>query len=298
MNNEKLETANKQIRLVTNLSIFSNIGLCILKVVVGMFAGSISLVVDGFHSLSDLVTDFAVLVGVKMGSKSPDEKHPYGHGRFETFATFIIAVFIIMVGAAAIHRAAMDIAADKTTRPTVIVLFAAAASVVVKELLYQISKKTALKYKSSIVLANAWHHRSDALSSVAVIIGYGTLFFGFQHGDQIGAVVVGLMVVLVGVHIIGRCIHELTETAVDEKTAVSIKEIIESDDSIRSWHKLRSRTVGRELFLDLHILVDPLLNIKNAHRISDDLEDKLHESIDHPVNIIIHVEPDIPSLRK
>ncbi len=298
MHNQKIEEANRQIRFVTNLGIAANIVLAAVKVAVGLLAGSVALVADGIHSISDMVTDIAVLLGIHFGSKQPDESHPYGHGRLETFAALFIGSALAIVGAAMIYRAAVDIAAGKHFRPSFVVLFVALASVIVKELLYKMTKTVAIKSHSSALYANAWHHRSDAFSSVAVVIGFVSIRFGFNYGDQMAAGAVGLMIILVAIQIIGDCLRELTESAVDRTTIEHIKDIVNANSSIRQWHKLRTRTVGREVFLDLHILVAPDLSIAAAHEIAENLENALHEEITRPVNITVHIEPDTPALRK
>jgi cation diffusion facilitator family transporter len=133
---------------------------------------------------------------------------------------------------------------------------------------------------------------------VAVVIGFISLEFGFGHGDQVAAIAVGLMIIWVGIRVVGDSLRELTESAVDSDTIEHIKHIINDNSSIRQWHKLRTRTIGREVFLDLHILVDPDLSIADAHQISENLEKALDEQINRPVNITVHIEPDIPALRK
>lgn len=298
MHNHKIESANKDIRFVTNLGIAGNMVLSVVKVGVGYLAGSMALVADGIHSISDMTTDIAVLLGVHFGSKKPDEKHQYGHGRTETFAAAFIGIALLVVGAAMIYRSAIDIAAGKYATPGFVVLFVALISVVVKEFLYRITKRIAIKSHSSALYANAWHHRSDALSSIAVVAGFISLKFGFKYGDQMAAVGVGLMIILVAIRIISDCLSELTERAVDSDTIEHIKNIINDNSSIHQWHKLRTRTVGREVFLDLHILVDPDLSIAAAHEIAENLENTLDEQINRPVNITVHIEPDIPALRK
>ncbi|MHC4215816.1 MAG: cation diffusion facilitator family transporter [Planctomycetota bacterium] len=298
MQNNKIEIANKQITRITNLGIVGNIVLAGIKVVVGQLSGSFALVADGIHSLSDMATDLVVLLGVHFGSKGPDERHPYGHGRIETFATGLIGFTLLLVGGAMIYRGAIDIARGKTVKPHFVVLVVAVASIVIKEVLYRATKIVAVKTHSPALYANAWHHRSDALSSVAVVAGFVGLKFGFVYGDQMAAAAVGLMIILVAVRVMGDCLREFTEGAVDPKTLDHIKHIVDSDEQIRQWHKLRTRNVGREVFLDLHILVDPQLSIAAAHEIAESLETTLHEQITRPVNIMVHIEPDIPELRK
>jgi len=296
MHNQK--NAQRQIKSVTNLAIATNTALFVLKLLVGFLTGSIALIADGIHSLSDMTTDFAVLLGVHFGSKEADQNHPYGHGRAETFSAGFVALFLVFVGLAMIYYAAVDIAKGNVTDFHITVLIVAVVSIIIKELLYRLTKKVAIKSHSSALYANAWHQRSDALSSVAVLIGFISLKAGFNYGDQIAAIVVGLMIILVAFRVIGDCLHELTESAVDQDTIEHIKNIINANSSIRQWHKLRTRTVGREVFLDLHILVDPDLNVAAAHEIAEDLENALHEQITRPVNITVHIEPDMPELRK
>ncbi|MHC4195571.1 MAG: cation diffusion facilitator family transporter, partial [Planctomycetota bacterium] len=147
--------------------------------------------------------------------------------------------------------------------------------------------------------ANAWHHRSDSLSSVVVVIGIvSMMLFDFRYGDRLAAIGVGLMIALVGGNVMASCFQEFTEASVDERTIKQIMGIIEANSFIRQWHKLRTRTVGREVFLDLHILVDPGLNIAAAHEIAESLEEAMHEEMAQPVNITVHIEPDTPELRK
>ncbi len=294
----KQEIASRQIKSITYLGIAVNIALSVVKVVIGSLAGSLALVADGLHSLSDVATDAAVLLGLRLGSKGPDQSHPYGHGRAETFSAGLIALVLILVGGAMIYYATMAIAREQVTTPRLGVLIVAMVSIGAKEWLYRATQKIAIQSHSSALYANAWHHRSDALSSVAVVIGFISLEFGFGHGDQVAAIAVGLMIIWVGVRVVGDSMRELTEGAVDSDTIERIRDVINANSSIRQWHKLRTRTVGREVFLDLHILVDPDLNISAAHKISESLETALNEQITRPVNITVHIEPDIPTLRK
>jgi cation diffusion facilitator family transporter len=298
MSNNKQTIANRQIKSVTYLGMVVNIALSVIKIAIGLSAASLALIADGVHSFSDIATDVAVLFGLRLGSREPDQSHPYGHGRAETFSGGLVALILIVVGGTMIYYATLAIARDETTVPRFAILIAAVISIAAKEWLYRVTQKAAIKSHSPALYANAWHHRSDALSSVAVVIGFISLQFGFGHGDQVAAIAVGMMIIWVGVKIIGDTFRELYESAVDPDTIEHIKEIINSDSSIRQWHKLRTRMVGREVFLDLHILVDPDLKITDAHEISESLEKTLDEQITRPINITVHIEPDVPELRK
>jgi cation diffusion facilitator family transporter len=298
MPEDKNSIAARLIHTVTNYSLGVNAGLFLLKIVVGLQSGSMALVADAIHSLSDAATDFVVYLGHYFGSKAPDKRHPYGHGRIETFSAGLIALILIGVGCGMIYHAAIDIAkgGNKAT-PGVAVLGVACVSIVLKEVLFRVTVRAAKQSHSSALYANAWHHRSDAFSSIAVFIGVAALRYGYRFGDQIAAMSVGLMVMLVGAKVIGTCLSELAEGAVDHETEELITGVIDANPSIRQWHKLRTRSVGREIFLDLHILVDPELNVHAAHDITESVEAGLEEQLTCPVNITIHIEPDLPELR-
>jgi cation diffusion facilitator family transporter len=295
---DKQKIASSQIRNVTNISIVTNIILIIIKMVIGLMTSSIAMIADAIHSLSDFVTDIGVLFGVHFGAKGPDREHPYGHGRLETLSALFVAAALVVVGAGTIYYAGEAIAQKKVLNPNVPLFTIAIISIITKEWLYQITKKVAIRVNSAAAYANAWHHRSDAFSSVAVLIGYVSLKLGFGYGDQVAAIAVGLMIVWVGVSVTGDSMRELTEGAADEKIFEQLKHIVEAEPSIRQWHNLRTRMVGREVFIDLHILVDPKLTIADAHAISERLENTIHEQMTHPMNITVHIEPDLPELRK
>ncbi|MBE0536369.1 MAG: cation transporter [Phycisphaerae bacterium] len=299
----KSNIAQRRIKDVTYVGVATNLGLAAVKCVVGLLAGSMALFADGIHSISDMATDAVVLLGVRLGAKDPDPKHPYGHGRMETFAAVVVAVVLLAVGALMIQRASAAIVRLRTTDSEfpglpMAVLVVALLSVFSKEALYQVTRKIAVSTGSSALYANAWHHRSDAFSSIAVVIGFIATRFGYQYGDQVATVAVGLMIILVAAKIIDGCLHEFAERSVDKDTVEDIKDIIAAQDRVQQWHQLRTRSVGREIFMDVHILVDPQISITEAHEIAESLEEALHAGLTRPVNIMVHVEPDQPHLRK
>ncbi|MCI0498943.1 MAG: cation diffusion facilitator family transporter [Planctomycetales bacterium] len=303
MANIQLQEANKEILKVTYIGLAVNITLTLAKIIIGLMSGLMSVVADGVHSLSDMATDVAVLLGMRLGSRKPDSSHPFGHGRMETFAAATVAAALLLVGGFMIYEAADAIRQIHagTTKPHSLGWLALAVtvlSIISKEWLFWITKWVAVRTHSSAVYANAWHHRSDALSSVAVLIGLGALKWGYEHADQIATIVVALMIIYVGLKVLQDCMNEFSEKAVDERTVEQIQKIIDSEKHICGWHRLRTRSVGREIFLDLHILVEPRMNITDAHDIAERLERALHEQVTRPVNVIIHMEPDLPQLRK
>jgi len=293
MNTDKNIQAVNGIRKVTVLAMVINIVLSVVKITVGFAVSSMALVADGLHSVSDMATDFAVLLGARMGTKAPDSKHPYGHAWAETFATIFVAAALSVVGCMMIYRSAESIASRQSSNIGMTVFLIAVVSVIAKEFVYRVTKKMALKLSSTMLYANAWHHRSDAFSSIAVAAGAIASMAGVKYADQFTAIIVGIMIVVVAAKIFRDSIGQFTARAVDSDTSSKIVGIISSQPDIRCWHKLRTRTVGRELFMDLHIEVDPQLNITCAHNISSQLEAKLHADISQPINITVHIEPDL-----
>jgi len=288
---QKNNEAFDQIIKVTWLGIYINVTLVIAKIITGFVVSSMAMVADGFHSLSDLMTDFAIILGVKISKKEPDEDHPYGHGWAENFITVFTAIPLAIAGGYMVLKAVHSIADHKISQIGVPVLTVAVIAIILKEYSFVVTKKVAVKLSSSMLYANAWDHRSDALSSLAVAIGAVSSMLGLAYADQIATIIVGLMIVFVAIKILKDSIGQFTARAVDEKTNQQIKQIISSQPHIRNWHKLRTRTVGRELFMDLHILVDPTLSITAAHDIAEALENEMHRQIPQPVNIVIHIEP-------
>lgn len=304
MSSERHELANSQIRRVTYLGVWINIGLSVVKVIVGLVVGSLSLVADGIHSFSDFATDIALLLGVYWGGKKPDESHPFGHGRFETFVTVLMGGGLAFLGCGMIYKAAeainqMNLTGNHHVQIGAGVIWTACLAIVAKEWLYRVTRQVAVETHSTMVYANAWEHRSDVLSSIAVLVGaISVRYWNYPHGDQMAAIIVGIMILLVAVKILRDCFHEFSERTVDAETLEQIRSIIAGHQGVKQWHRLRTRLVGREVFLDVHILVDAALNIQDAHAIAESLETRLIENITRPVNVMVHIEPDLPELRK
>ncbi|MFC2095799.1 cation diffusion facilitator family transporter [Candidatus Bipolaricaulota bacterium] len=283
---------------ITLIGIVGNALLLGLKLVFGFLSGSAGLIADGIHSASDMATDLAVLGGMHLGRREADADHPYGHGRFETLAGGIVAGALILVGAFIAWEAVSALRSGVTNFPGTPVLVIASISIVVKEWLYRRTIQVARAVDSAALHANAWHHRSDALSSIAVLAGGVGGMVGWGQADHVAGLIVGLMVVAAGARTLFVVLHEITEGGLSQTEIAQIESAIESVDGTREWHHLRTRRVGRETFIDLHVLVDPGLSIVDAHRISSNVERALHQACKRPVNVTVHVEPDLEGHRK
>ncbi len=282
---------NQPIR-VTLVGLCTNLVLLGLKLVVGLFVGSAALVADAAHSLSDLLTDVVAIVGIRLSARPADESHAYGHGRYETIAASVIGVALVAAGVAIAWDAGLSLYRQEHNIPGYPVLIVAAVSIVSKEWLYQITRRVARRVRSAALSANAWHHRSDALSSVAVLIGAVAGILGWGHGDQIAAVAVGVMVAIVGLSSIWKVFLELTEGSISAEERQSIVEVIENVPGVRGWHRLRTRLVGREVCMDVHVLVDKSLSVGEGHAVCTAVEEAIDLSLDRPVSVVVHCEPE------
>lgn len=289
---------DRQIRTVTLWGGLLNIVLMAIKVVSGFLVSSSALVADGIHSLSDLATDFIILVSSRVSNRPADKTHPYGHKRFETLAAQVIAMVLFVVSIGLIWSAARSILQEERYFPGPVVLIIALISVFSKEIIFRITRKVSRATQSASLYANAWHHRSDALSSVAVLIGGIASLFGWGMADQAATIVVGFMIMAVSVKILYEGLIELSEHSADEKSIQTIESILSDNKDISEWHALRTRRVGGELFIDLHILVDPDLSVQTSHDMATKIEKQIKDAIAKPVNILIHIEPDIQDRHK
>jgi cation diffusion facilitator family transporter len=278
---------------VVAASVAVNIFLMLYKLIVGIVGHSTVVIADGIHSLSDLMTDMVVLIGVKYASKPEDEEHPYGHGKVETFASLVIAVSLVIVAAGIILSAYKSIAGvgAELRTPKMITLTAVLVSVVFKEILFRYTLAVGKKHKLSSLIANAWHHRSDAYSSIAAMAGVVGAMMGFKVLDPLFACVVALLIGKVGVAIGKDAYMDLIDTAADKKVYDRIADIIKETEGVKSYHGLKTRKVGNKVMSELQIRVDPSISVVDGHDIAKDLKAKVIGTIDEIENILIHVEP-------
>lgn len=283
---------------VTWIGFFTNLILSAAKVVAGIVGRSSAMVADGIHSLSDFVTDLIVIIFIKISAKHEDSDHPYGHGKFETFATmlisfalFIVAIGIFYSGSVKIYEVLNGRIIE---RPTYLVLIMAAVSIVVKEGLYWYTIIVGRKIDSPAVIANGWHHRSDAFSSIGTLIGIsGAMFLGerWRILDPITSVIVGIFIVGVAYKLARPSIQELLEGSLPQEIETAIEEKIQETPGVKAFHHLRTRKNGNAFIIDMHIKVDPASSIVEAHDIATHVEENLKTTFGRQTRVNIHIEP-------
>jgi cation diffusion facilitator family transporter len=298
-----MDNRTKDIQKITLWGAFCNIALTIVKFVAGILGGSTAMLADAIHSASDLVTDIIVIVFTRISGKGKDKGHDYGHGKFETLATVVVSLMLLVVGAEMIKSSYQQIRSavegNPLPAPEMIALWAAIISIISKEFLYQWTVKVGKRLSSPVVIANAWHHRTDALSSVGSLIGIaGAIALGGEWTilDPLVGAVISIVIIVMAVKMSIPALAELTEASLPEKTEQKMLEIIRSVEGVRGVHELKTRLCGHYCIADFHIVVDPETTILESHETTVIIERKLREEFGEETQINIHVEPSDDSL--
>ena len=287
------ETRYASTRRVTVVGAVVNVVLAVLKVALGVVGHSAALVADGVHSLSDLVSDVVVLYAAKLGSEHADERHPYGHGRIETVATVAVGALLIVVAAGIAYDAIQRMFhPERLLHPTVLTLVVAALSVLAKEALYRYTMRAARRLRSNLLRANAWHHRSDAISSVVVIVGIAGTLAGLDYLDAVAAVVVGLMIAKAGWDLAAHSVSELVDTGLEPERLEAIRHAILEVEGVGALHMLRTRRMGAEALVDVHILVEPTISVSEGHQLSEKVRWHLINNVDEVSDVTVHIDPE------
>jgi cation diffusion facilitator family transporter len=279
---------------VTLVGVVVNTLLILLKFVAGIVGNSEALIADAVHSVSDLFTDAVVLIGIRVSQRPPDKTHHFGHARLETLASTVVGVALIGTAIYIGVDASLTIYHHNEYHPTLLALLGAGISIVSKEALYHYTIRTGRRINSQLIMANAWHHRSDAFSSVAVFIGVGgTLIEPSWHIlDAYAALLVSFFVVKVGLEILKDAFREFTDTAPQPEVIAKIKECALSVNGVEGMHDLRVRTSGGLYQMEIHIVVDGRLTVLEGHKIAKEVEGCLVEDVGNFNRIIIHVDPE------
>ncbi len=267
--------------------------LALSKMLFGWLGQSQSLVADGIHSLSDLLTDALVFFAARHAREEPDADHPYGHGRFETVGTLVLGGVLIAVGFGIMWDAGERLfAPEQLKHPAVFTLYIAAFSILANEGLFFYTRHLANRINSDLLRANAWHHRSDSVSSIVVLVGIGGTLVGLPYLDAIAAVLVGVMVVQIGWNLGWGAMQELADAGLEEEHLDKIREVISSVSGVNSVHMLRTRRLGGHALADVHVQVDPWLSVSEGHRIAEVVQYGLIDQVEVLEDVTVHVDPE------
>jgi len=288
------------VRRVTWLGLYVNMVLAAIKFAAGIFGRSQALVADAIHTLTDLTTDIAVIAGSHYWSRPPDENHPYGHRRLETLVTVFIGVVLIAAGIGIGWKAVSTLHERHATPPGWIAVFAAVVSIVCKESIYRWTAATGRRVKSTALAANAWHHRTDALSSVPVLIAVAgaRIFPGWSFLDHVGAAVVSIFILHASIKIIWPGLSELIDVGAPTEIRKRIRDIALKNEEVLQVHDIRTRYISSSIQVDLHIVVEGLISVREGHGIADDVKARIIEAIPEVLDVVVHVDPPERALRE
>ncbi len=277
---------------VSFISIISNILLTIIKFISGVISNSQAMISDSIHSLSDVLSTFVVIIGIKISNKDADKSHPYGHERLECVCSLILSVMLFITGLTIGYAGIIKIIHIESVKtPGILALVAAIISILVKESMYQYTIKVAKKINSDSLKADAWHHRSDSLSSIASLIGILGSRFGFKVLDSIASVVICLFIFKISIDIFKDSIDKMVDKSCDMGTINKVIEIIDKRSDIKNLDDIKTRQFGNKIYIDIEISVDQNMILKDAHKIAEDLHDEIEEKLPIVKHCMIHVNP-------
>lgn len=288
----------RKIYRVTLTGSIVNVILLVFKFIAGILGGSAAMIADAVHSLSDFLTDIVVIAFVRISSKPEDEDHDYGHGKYETLATSIIGLALLMVGLYIFYNGARQIwdvmHGAEIEQPGLVALIAAIVSILLKEWTYRFTVNVGKKVESQAVIANAWHHRSDALSSIGTAIGIGGAILlgkGWAVLDPIAALVVSVFIVKTALGLLSTSSGELLEKSLPKEVEKKIVDIVESEPEVSEVHHLCTRRIGNNIAIEMHIRMPGEISLKDSHTRASNIERKLRQHFGEHTHINLHVEP-------
>lgn len=276
---------------ITKNTIIMNVLLSLLKVFIGIFGKSSVLIADGIHSVSDVFTTVLAYIGVRISEKTCDDDHQYGHEKLEPVMSKLLATFLFLTAIFIGYSAVKNIQNGNFSRPSTITLFAAFLSIVVKEWMYRYTLKGAIILESSALKADAWHHRSDALSSIAAVIGIAGALVGYEILEPIVTIGISAFIMKISVNIYIESVKSLIDTAVDQDTFNDIKDIVLKVDGVKRIDMIKTRLHASKIYVDLEIGVDKDLSLKDAHDIAEEVHDNLEKSNEKIKHCMVHVNP-------
>ena len=283
----------KKAKIILSVSLINagvNTLLALIKIIVGMIGYSQALIADGIHSFSDLVSDALVFIAARASIQHPDKEHPYGHKRIETIGTLLIAFVLSAVAISIVYEAMHHFFNRDFETPTLSVIIVAIISIFANEALFHYSKKQGEKINSNLLISNAWHKRSDVFVSIIVLLSVIGSRLGWQWLDAVGAIIIAGFIIKMSIQMIWRSAQELIDRGVDVTTLDAIKQTIASVSGVRSIHQLRTRLHGNEIFVDLHIIVDPFLSVSEGHHIGEQVHAALLNNVKHLSDVTVHID--------
>ena len=283
---------------ISNVSRVINVVLSALKVIAGVFAHSSAMISDAVHSLSDVFSTFVVMIGIHISSKDSDKDHQYGHERYESVASIILATMLGLTGAGIGYAGIKAIlyGADELKAPGMLALLAAVISIIVKELMFWYTKAGAEKINSGALMADAWHHRSDALSSVGSLIGIGAARLGYPIFDPIASIVICLFIFKAAFDIYKDAVNKMVDASVDEETLEQIREVIAKQEGVLGIDEIRTRLFGSRYYVDVEISADGNQTLWQAHAIAEKVHDIIEEQFRDAKHVMVHVNPAEPPM--
>ena len=293
-NNTDQNQFHRTAKRVSIITIAVNILLAVVKLIVGVFAHSSAMISDAIHSVSDVFSTIVVFIGIKLSSQKPDKEHPYGHERMECVAAIILAVVLLITGIGIGVEAAKNIVTGNYMYlPEIgtLALFAAVLSIVVKEGMYWYTRFYAKKIDSSALMADAWHHRSDALSSVGAFIGIGGALLGFPIMDSIASLVIFAFIAKASIDIFKDAIEKMIDHSCDEETENKILEFVLKNEKVLGIDTLKTRIFGNKIYVDIEIRADALCTLQEAHGIAESIHNDIENNFPKVKHIMVHVNP-------
>jgi len=277
---------------VTLVGAFIDFILAVIKIVLGFIGQSGALIADGIHSFSDLITDWVTWYAAKLSGDAPDDDHPYGHERFETVATLGLSIFLAIVGTIIIFDGFGRFSNPNELKHESWLIAAATLSILSKEGLYWYTVKVAKNVKSDLLKANAWHHRTDAFSSIVVVIGIIGAANGYFFFDSVAAILVGVLIIYIGWQLGFEATKELVDTSIDQEDIKALHLALSEIKGVKSVHTLRTRKVGHKKSADVHVQVNPFLSVSEGHIISVSVERVAKECIEELDDVTVHIDPE------
>ena len=285
--------ANRLVRRSVNVSMGVNVALSVLQIAVGWLAHSHSLLVDGFHSLSDLLSDVLVLFAARHSARAADDSHPYGHARLETLATLILGVMLLAIGGGFLYSAAeRAVSVDSTPPVEMMALYVALLALALKEWLFRYMLRAAKKANSAMLIANAWHSRSDAASSLVVAIGIGGSLMGFAYADLLAAAIVGALIVKMGWQFSYTALEELIDKGANAEETAAIRDVIVKTPGVAGLHDLRTRRMADRILVDAHVLVSPRISVSEGHRVAEQVRYRVRQHCPAVIDMLVHIDPE------